>query len=206
MDQTASEAKAASEQRHRLANTLQLLAALARMRGQRCADPESRRHLQWMADAIGTIGALEPKRTGRQVDFAAYLAEMAPVWARRHGSPHAQVRVNAAALQADDQTASTLCMIAQELVCNALTHGLGAERPGCVTIGLALDGDRQCILSVEDDGVGFDPASPAHKDGFGLWLVRSLAAQVRGTFTLTPQPGVRAQLAFLVDARPRGGG
>ena len=197
---TESAARAASEQRHRLANTLQLLSALARMRGQRVGDPESRRQLLWMADAIGSIGALEQKRGANGVDFAAYLIDMAPVWRRRHGPRQAQVVVEADPLTANDQTASTLSLIVQELVGNALLHGFADDRAGQVTIRLRRTGDLY-ILSVDDNGAGFDPAAPECCERFGLWLVRSLAPQVRGQFTLEHGPGVTAALSFSSEDR-----
>lgn len=187
----------ASENRHRVANTLQLLAALARMRSQRASEPEARRQLLWMADVIGSIGTLEQKRRDGMLDFAAYLVEMAPVWRRRHVSQPPEVVVVADPLTVNDQTASTLILITQELVGNALRHGYPNGRAGVVTLRLTVDG-AQCAISVEDDGDGFDPTSPDFRERFGLWLVRSLAAQVRGEFILSHNPGVTAKLAFKV--------
>lgn len=185
----------ASELRHRMANTLQLLSALARMRGQRAGDSETRRQLVWVADAIGSVGALEQKRQGSSVDFAAYLADMAPVWRRRHGAKPPEVVVETTPFETPDHTASTLALIVQELVGNALLHGFADGQGGVVTIRLR-HADGRCELSVSDDGRGFDPDSPAARERFGLWLVRSLAAQVRGEFTLTTVPGVTGRLVF----------
>jgi two-component sensor histidine kinase len=190
------EARIASEARHRLANTLQLLAALARMRSQRAAEPEARRQLLWLADAVGSIGALEQKRTAEGVDFAAYLVEMAPVWRRRHGSRPAEVHVEAEPLVVSDQAASTLALIVQELVGNALAHGFPRANGGAVRIRVVRPSENACELSVTDDGDGFDPLAESGRERFGLWFVRSLCAQVRGEFSLEPGPGVTATLKF----------
>jgi two-component system LytT family sensor kinase len=49
------------------------------------------------------------------------------------------------------------CLLIQPLVENAVRHGLeNKEGVGHVTIS-AQDGDLECILSVEDDGMGMDP-------------------------------------------------
>jgi len=190
------DARAASDLRHRMANTFQLMSALGRMRSQRAAEPEARRQLLWMADAIGTLGALERHRTPQGVDFTAYLVEMAPVWRRRHASRKAEVRVSAIPLFAPDTAASTLALIAQELVGNALSHGYPDDRPGMVELSLRNTEDGRYELTVTDDGCGFDPGSSAARERFGLWFIRSLAAQVRGEFSLTSQPGVTARLTF----------
>jgi two-component sensor histidine kinase len=188
----------ASEIRHRMANTFQLLSALARMRSQRAPEPEARRQLAWMADAIGSLGALERHRRESGVDFAAYLAEMAPVWRRRHSSRAAELTLIVEPLSVPDSAASTLAMITQELIANALAHGYPDDGPGRVEVKLSRLDDGRCELLINDDGRGFDPASPAGRERFGLWFVRSLAAQVRGEFTLTTKPGVAGRLVFRV--------
>lgn len=194
MSDDSTEARAASEIRHRMANTFQLMSALGRMRSQRSADPEARRQLLWMADAIGSLGALERHRTSQGVDFTTYLVEMAPGWRRRHAPGKAEVRVTAIPVLAPDSAASTLALIAQELVGNALAHGFPGDRRGLVEISLIQGADGRHQLTVTDDGLGFDPDKA--RERFGLWFVRSLAAQVRGEFTLTSQPSCTAKLVF----------
>ncbi|MDP3660457.1 sensor histidine kinase [Phenylobacterium sp.] len=184
-----------AEARHRTANTLQLLAALARMRSQRSAEPEAKRQLLWLADAIGSVGGLEQKRTPAGIDFAAYLTEMAPIWRRRHGSRPAEVVLEVEPLVVPDQAASTLALIVQELVGNALTHGV-PDAGGTVRIRLSRPDSESCELLVSDDGKGFDPGSAAGRERFGLWFVRSLCAQVRGEFSIDPSAGVIARLRF----------
>lgn len=184
----------AAELRHRTANTYQLMSALARMRSQRAGEPEARRQLMWMADAIGSLGALERHRREGGVDFCAYLAEMTPVWRRRQGGGPAEVTMDVEPFLAPDQAASTLALIVQELVANALSHGYDEASEGVVRVRIAPAPDGRYELSVADDGCGFDPGDK--RERFGLWFVRSLAAQVRGEFKLESRPGVTARLIF----------
>jgi two-component sensor histidine kinase len=189
-------ARVASEMRHRMANTFQLMSALARMRGQKAGDAETRRQLVWMADAIGALGALERHRTPQGVDFTAYLTEMTPIWRRRQAGQSAEVRLAAQPVFAPDQAASTLALIIQELVGNALAHGYPDGRAGEVDVRLSNLPDRRWELVVADDGCGFDPGGSAARERFGLWFVRSLAAQVRGEFSLVSQPSCTGRLVF----------
>lgn len=188
----------AAELRHRTANTFQLISALARMRGQRAVEPETRRQLIWMAEAINSLGALERHRLDGGVDFNGYLQEMAPVWRRRQGAPPAEIVVASEPLIAPDQAASTLALIVHELVSNALTHAFAPEGSGRVQVRLGRCDDHRFELVVSDDGSGFDPASHEARERFGLWFVRSLAAQVRGDFKLETQPSVTARLTFSI--------
>jgi len=191
---TKSEAPGVSETRHRMANHQQLLAALARLRSQRATDPEVARQLLWMAEAISLIGVLERRRVGEaDVDLAAWLGEMAPIWRRRYGPGAAEIVLQAETIIAPDSAASTLALIAQELVLNALSHGRPPAGGGQVVVRLEREGDH-CILSVCDQGPGFAGSAPVER--FGLWLVRSLSGQVRGRFHLTHDGGVTARLEF----------
>ncbi|MFN3524231.1 MAG: ATP-binding protein [Phenylobacterium sp.] len=192
---TKPEAPGVSETRHRMANHQQLLAALARLRSQRSSDPETARQLLWMAEAISLIGVLERRRIGDDgVDLAAWLVEMAPIWRRRHGPNAPEILVEAEPILAPDSAASTLALIVQELVLNALSHGRPFGGGGQVVVGLRREADH-CVLSVVDDGSGFLGDAPHER--FGLWLVRSLSSQVRGRFSLSNGPGgVTARLEF----------
>lgn len=195
-EQDGPAAESASEVRHRTANTLQLLATLARMRGQRSTDAEARRQMVWMAEAIGALGALERQRAADGVDFGAYLNDMAPVWRRRRAGQEIEVRVEAGSLKVRDQAASTLALVTGELIANALTHGLRDDPPPVLRISLDRDGETDIVLTVSDNGPGLPGA--ALREGFGLWLARSLAAQVRGKLTMAAAAGggVRAELRF----------
>ena len=46
--------------------------------------------------------------------------------------------------------------------------------------------DGDCALTVKDDGIGMDPAAPPRGAGLGRRMVRTLAAQIGGTFQIGP--------------------
>ena len=78
------------------------------------------------------------------------------------------------------------CLLIQPLVENAVRHGLeNKEGVGHVTIS-AQDGDVECVLSVEDDGMGMDPElvrqhlSGRRDHGVGLVNVDERLRQVFG--------------------------
>ena len=81
-----------------------------------------------------------------------------------------------------------LARIAQEAVNNALRYA----RPTRVTVTLAYDADR-VVLTVVDDGCGFDPASvcPPTSGGehFGLVTMQERAERAGGRLTVDSRPG-----------------
>lgn len=76
-----------------------------------------------------------------------------------------------------------------ELLANAVTHGLAGRAGGAVTIDAVLDTDRLTV-TITDDGMPFDPFARAAPDtslsvedrpigGLGIHLVRELVDEVR---------------------------
>lgn len=92
----------------------------------------------------------------------------------------------------------------QPIVENAVKHGVGMKRGGgTVTITTAETADA-ILLTVRDDGVGFDPAAPlsTERRHVGIENVRSrLAALSHGTLTVTSAPG---EGTIAVIALPKG--
>jgi ligand-binding sensor domain-containing protein/signal transduction histidine kinase len=92
--------------------------------------------------------------------------------------------------------AHDLLMIAREAVCNAALHG----HPSQITIGMEFTG-RELVLTVSDDGCGFDPrqGEPQSDHHFGLKGMRERANRWGGEFRLTSAHGngtrVEARLA-----------
>jgi signal transduction histidine kinase len=81
----------------------------------------------------------------------------------------------------------TVFRIYQEIVTNVLRHA-AAEH-----VGVELyRADRRLVLTVEDDGVGFDPAE--RSQGVGLVGMRERAELVGGSLELDSEPGMGSQV------------
>jgi signal transduction histidine kinase len=88
-----------------------------------------------------------------------------------------------------------LYRIAQESIANALRHGHPAN------LRIALDyGVKAVILTVADDGSGFDPLPP-DRSGFGLSGMRQRIRALHGTFTITSKRGEGTQIRAEVPRR-----
>jgi two-component sensor histidine kinase len=98
-----------------------------------------------------------------------------------------------------------LGLIINELVVNAIKYAFPGDMGGRVDIRFQRIGADD-VLSVEDDGIGFDPASPAQGTGLGTKIIRSLAGQLGGQARTGPalsggnRPGTRWTIRFPVAA------
>ena len=184
-----------AEVRHRFANVFQLLTALTRMRAQRTKDAEAKRQLGAILDAVGLIGLFQQRRLGDDpADLGGFLQDLAAQWRRRCTGRSIQIDLAAEPVLAREEVGSALALIANELVSNAIAHAFPEDRAGVVRVELRRLDESQAELVVVDDGQGYDQGAAGA--GFGLWLIKGLAQQVRGEMTTTTDGGVRARLTF----------
>jgi two-component sensor histidine kinase len=93
-----------------------------------------------------------------------------------------------------NDVAMPLALILNELVTNAVKHGVKHQAKETVRVGLT-EKDQQFELYVEDDGEGFD-LDAVRTGSSGLQLVIGLARQLHGAFEVTRTPASRAVLRF----------
>jgi two-component sensor histidine kinase len=79
---------------------------------------------------------------------------------------------------------------ANELICNAIKHGMRDRPAGRITVRLASDAART-VLTIVDNGWGFNGAA---RQGEGLTLVGDFAGRHGGTLTIEGDDGTMARL------------
>jgi PAS domain S-box-containing protein len=107
-------------------------------------------------------------------------------------------------IEIDISLAMPLALAANELVANAFEHAYPPDsRGGRIAITLTETGGS-CDFTVEDWGVGGTEGTDAapRSLGLGLWLVRILAKQLEGSFSLLMGAGSRAHLSFPLAPSP----
>ena len=92
---------------------------------------------------------------------------------------------------------TALFRIAQEALTNVARH----SKAKSVRIELR-DTDKETVLTIEDDGIGFDTArDPAPKTGYGLITMRERAQAVGGTLERTSERGRGARITVRVPRK-----
>ncbi|HEY8565442.1 MAG TPA: histidine kinase dimerization/phosphoacceptor domain -containing protein [Beijerinckiaceae bacterium] len=168
---------------HRLHNNLQIVISLLRLTEKALATEEDRQQLADLGRRIQALSALQEvfyrSEDLRRVDFGAFLDGLAEnLVGIAGGRVVLDRRLESTTIPVD--VAVPLGLIANELITNALKHGFPNGRAGRLSVGLEA-GDGRLVLTVADDGVGFERGmTAAGPGGLGMRLVQRLVAQVDG--------------------------
>lgn len=191
------------EVHHRVKNNLQVIHSLLDLQAVRLDDHravemlrESRNRVKSMALIHQT---LYQSHDFERVDFERFLGmlmhELLQSYAMR--PEHVAVAVSAGQVHLPINAAIPCGLIVNELVANALKHGLPGGRRGRIDVELVEEADGCLRLSVTNDGLpipeSLDLESPAT---LGLQLVRLLAEQLGGTLQMQRADPVRFSLRF----------
>ena len=173
------------EVHHRVKNALQLMVSMIGLRIAKAPDPATRAELEEIASRIRAIAdvqdLLQSTTTLDVVDPGALLARLCEQLQRGYSG---SIRYHGEdGHSIDAAKATSLAIIANELVTNAMKHGDGIIDVSCEI------GPSKIEVAVSDNGPGlpenFDVDS---NDRFGLRVARTMAESIGGRITASSEP------------------
>ena len=172
-----------SELAHGVANNFAAIAALISLKSLSVKDPSARAVLDEAIEQVKVMGRVHGRlRAGDQealVDSEQFFGELCNDLkaSLARGQP-VSIECKADSIPMCMDQATSLGLIVNELVTNAIKHAFPNGRSGRIGVAFEVSKD-ELSLCVEDDGVGFRPGR--RKDsGMGQDLVSGLAAQLAG--------------------------
>lgn len=119
--------------------------------------------------------------------LAAALNDLARGWSNRFGIPVEYQAMGVDDIQFPAETETNVYRIAQEALHNVRKHAQATR----ATLSFERHGDR-AVLTIEDDGRGFNAANGSlpDSDGLGLVSIRERAALVNGDVEIQSAPGL----------------
>lgn len=194
------------ELQHRVANNLQVIAAVLRHE-RRGLDQGSAaaRALETAQNRLDLMVKVHRSLNSPNIvdqTVGSYFQDMGEALIQASNTPDVRLTVIADPITLDVERLMSLSMIVTEAVTNALKYAFQGRRDGKLQIDFHLSG-RDYVLTVCDDGPGFLSSTKQTKgSGLGRNISESLASQLRGKITFESGQGATVRIVFPANAIP----
>lgn len=194
---------------HRVKNNLQTIGSLLRLQSRRVANPEVKRALAESINRIGSIATVHEalsKGGIELVDLVAMTEDIIQLIRANMIQPERpiSIEVTGNSLVISSQKATSVALIINEVVQNALDHAYSGLDGGRVTVAIE-DLGGSVDVRITDDGTGIaDDLPPPTADSLGLQIVRTLVEHdLKGRLSIKSIKGCGTEVRVLF---PKGEG
>ncbi len=184
------------ELQHRVKNSLATIASLVGLELEKAAAQETREALDLLRSRIESLSALYTmlyeRAETREVELGQYLQLVVQSLEKSQlaGDGRVKFRTEMDNVKMDAKRASSLGLVVNELVMNAIKHAFPGNAKGTISVAVAAK-EGGAVIEVSDDGRGLPEGFDLPKaKGMGLSLVELLARQVGGTLDLRREKGM----------------
>jgi len=182
------------ELRHRVKNSLAVVASLIALSREEAADPAVRTVLSDIRSRIGLVSSVYEQldRTGRvdAIGLKEYFGNLVEALVKSYGPADGRIRVTTDLQDVVLETSKALPLglIVNELVLDTFKYAYSEERSGEIRVELMPQGEGLCLI-VSDDGLGRKGTRVSEGEGTGSMIVDMLADQIGARVSRPPGPG-----------------
>ncbi len=181
---------------HRIKNSLNIIISLLSLEAHRLSDETSKQILRTTEARIRSMTLLydylsQSSRFDR-IESAEYMQGLIGLLKETYIKQDDNILIRDVIdqFELDSKACSSIGLIVNELLSNALKYAFHSGQSGIVTIELLHKGDCM-MLRVRDNGAGFPHGFDwEQSQGFGLQLVKAMVSQLGGTVEIVSDCGV----------------
>ncbi|MCG8481086.1 MAG: ATP-binding protein [Spirochaetales bacterium] len=191
------------EAHHRIKNNMNTVASLLSVQASNAPNADAATALRDAHTRLKSMqvlyNTLYTSRETRSASAAEYLVplvtELVKVFPRR---PAVTVATSVDDVVLPAELLSSLGMITNELVTNAMKHAFVGLNDGSLSVTLSVsETSRHGELIVRDNGIGArEIAGEGRRSGFGMRLLKTLASHSGGTIEVSGDAGTTARVTF----------
>lgn len=194
---------------HRVKNNLQTIASLLRMQMRRTASDEARDVLKESLNRILSIALVHETLSyddDENINLSDVAQKLLNLLAHSLVSKECRVETKFSGdkLLLPSDVVTSLALILNELITNAIIHGFEGRSDGVISIAIRCEG-KSCVITVCDDGVGMDQAEKeTTRKHLGMAIVQTLIEKdLHGTiaFSKAQPQGTAAVIRFPLSKR-----
>lgn len=190
------------EIQHRVANSLQLVSSFLMLQRRSVTNPDAKRDLEEASNRIHVLADIHRRlyAVGREerIEFAGYLKDFSRDLMKATAPHTVACAVDGdASVWLPQEKVIPLALIVNELVSNALEHGLAGRNDGKITIALEKREQDRVAVRISDNGCGLPPDFDLEAvRSVGLSIVRALSSQIDGALRLDRNVGTTWEVEF----------
>jgi two-component sensor histidine kinase len=193
---------------HRVKNNLQIITSLIRLQLGSTQHLEARQLLEVSLSRISSIASvhelLYKSNQFASIDYREYIQELVSSLINTMiGDKEIQVDIEVDDVKIPLEMAIPLGLLINEILTNSIKHAFPSKEKDRIFLKLSKINDEQLILSIGDNGKGFDPEIHLNSstETLGISLIENLAEQLSGILELMPGEGTTYELRFHIDRK-----
>lgn len=160
---------------HRIKNNLQMVASILNLQSRQCSDAQTKKIFSENVSRVLSIAAIHDILTQADDEFGEIESIILLEKLKQNlqffvpDGKEINICVVGDSVKLDMEIASSIALVVNELIVNALKYAFVSKEQGVVCVSFCA-GTMFHTITVEDDGIGFD-ASEVQKGRLGLRLV-----------------------------------
>lgn len=176
------------EVHHRVKNNLQTVSSLLSLQSRGIDDDKVKNLIKSSQNRVISMAMVHEMLYMREdlskIDYKSYVEELSEYLVKSFKGADSKVKVNINIPQIElgIDTAIPLGLLINEALTNALKYGIKGNDQGEIHIDLEKTGDKDFVLNIGDNGVGFsEEVNFKNTRSLGLKLIHNLTRQLKGT-------------------------
>ena len=189
------------EVHHRIKNNMNVISSLLELQSNVLTDPASQGALLDAANRIQSMEVLYDKLYRSENLSALSIRDYLPSLIEEvvklfPNSADVSVSLKLEDIVFDAKQLSTIGIIVNELVTNAMKYAFRDRKDGRLTVSARKEDDHVALI-LEDNGIGLpESVSIENSSGFGMQLIGMLIMQLRGSIDISRRNGTKFMIKF----------
>lgn len=188
---------------HRVKNNMQVISSLINLQARHLKDKAAIEMFKESQNRIRSMALVHERfyqsKDFSHIDFSEYIRRLViHIFQTYQVDPGLiQFEVEVETVSLNINTAIPSGLIVNELISNALKHAFPGKRQGKIQVELRRENEKEFLLIVRDDGVGFPAGLDFRQtETLGMQIVTMLVDQIEGKIELVREGGTMFKIIF----------